>query len=101
MILATVLAFITGMTLAILSVVKHKNTTYLLAAKIVWLGEIVSISVMEIAMNGVDYWIGGVSAPSILAAIFWLGLILAFTTGYLAALPVNYWLVKKHLKKCH
>jgi hypothetical protein len=101
MILATILAFITGMLLAILSVVKHSKATYLVAAKTVWLGEIISISIMEIAMNAVDYWVGGVSAPSLLAPIFWIGLILAIPAGYLAALPVNYWLVRKHLKKCH
>lgn len=101
MALATILAFITGMLLAILSVVKNRKTTYIVAAKIVWLGEVVSITVMEIAMNTIDYWIGGVGASSIMDPIFWIGLALAIPAGYLAALPVNYWLVKKHLKKCH
>jgi len=101
MALATILAFITGMLLAILSVVKNRKTTYIVAAKTVWLGEVVSITVMEIAMNAIDYWIGGVGASSIMDPIFWIGLVLAIPAGYLAALPVNYWLVKKHLKKCH
>ena len=101
MALETILAFITGMLLAILSVVKNRKTTYIVAAKTVWLGEVVSITVMEIAMNAIDYWIGGVGASSIMDLIFWIGLALAILAGYLAALPVNYWLVKKHLKKCH
>ncbi len=101
MALATVLAFITGMGLAVMSVVKNRNTTYVLAIKIVWLGELVSIAVMEIAMNGTDYLVGGVNASSVFDAIFWIGLILAIPAGYLAALPVNYWLVRKHLKQCH
>lgn len=94
MALATILAFITGMLLAILSVVKNRKITYIVAAKTVWLGEIVSITVMEIAMNAIDYWIGGVGASSIMDQIFWIGLVFAIPAGYLAALPVNYWLVK-------
>jgi len=101
MALATVLAFITGMDLAVMFVVKNRNTTYILAMKTVWLGELVSIAVMEIAMNATDYFVGGVSAGSVFDAIFWIGLILAIPAGYFAALPVNYWLVKKHLKQCH
>jgi len=101
MILATILAFITGMLLAILSVVRNHKVTYILAAKTVWLGEIISISVMELAMNGTDYWIGGVSATSIFEPIFWIGFILAIPAGYIAALPVNYFLLKRNLKKCH
>jgi hypothetical protein len=101
MILSTILAFITGMWLASSSIVKNKTTTYLTAVKTVWLGEVTSISIMEIAMNTVDYFVGGVSAPSIFSAIFWIGLIAAIPAGYLSALPVNYFLIKKNLKKCH
>lgn len=101
MILATILAFITGMLLAINSVIKNHETTYTIAIKTVWLGEIVSITVMEIAMNATDYFIGGVSASSIFDSIFWIGIIFAIPVGYIAALPINYWLIKKHLKKCH
>ncbi len=101
MILATILAFITGMWLASSSIVKHRKTTYLTAIKTIWIGESISISVMEIAMNGVDYFVGGVSAPSLFAPIFWIGLIAAIPAGYLSALPINYYLIKKNLKKCH
>lgn len=101
MMIAAILAFIVGMLLAVLSVVKNHKTTYALAVKTVWLGEVVSIAVMEIAMNGIDYWIGGVSATSILEPIFWIGFFLAIPAGYISALPVNYWLLTKNLKKCH
>ena len=101
MILATILAFITGMLLAIRSVIKNHKTSYKIAAKTVWLGEVVSITVMEIAMNATDYLIGGVNASSIFDSIFWIGIIFAIPVGYIAALPVNYWLIKRHLKKCH
>ena len=101
MILATVLAFITGMFLAIRSVIKNHKTNYSTAAKTVWLGEVVSITVMEIAMNATDYLIGGVNASSIFDLIFWIGIIFAIPVGYIAALPVNYWLIKRHLKKCY
>lgn len=101
MILATILAFVTGMLLAVTSVIKNNKTTYTIAIKTVWLGEVVSITVMEIAMNITDYLIGGVSSNSIFDSIFWIGIISATPMGYIAALPVNYLLIKKHLKKCH
>lgn len=101
MILATILAFVTGMLLAVTSVIKNNKTTYTIAIKTVWLGEVVSITVMEIAMNITDYLIGGVSSNSIFDSIFWIGIISATPMGYIAALPINYLLIKKHLKKCH
>ena len=101
MLLATILAFITGMLLAVMSVVKNHQTTYSIAIKTVWLGEVVSITVMEITMNSVDYLMGGVNANSIFDDIFWLALALSIPAGYIAALPVNYFLIKRNLKKCH
>lgn len=101
MLLATVLAFITGLGLAVRAIIIKHGATIALAVKTIWLGEVISISVMEIAMNVVDYLIGGVGASSIFDSIFWIGLIFAIPAGYIAALPVNYWLVKRHLKKCH
>ncbi len=98
---ATILAFISGLLLAVISILKKHKISYLLAIKTVWFGEVISISGMEIAMNGVDYYIGGVNAVSIYDSIFWLGLIAAIPAGYITALPINYWLVKKNLKKCH
>lgn len=101
MTVATILAFITGILLAIFSLQKSSQATFQKAFKTVWLGEVVSIAVMEIAMNGTDYWLGGVTAPSVFSTIFWIGLLAALPAGYIAAFPVNYWLISKHLKKCH
>ena len=55
----------------------------------------VSMLLMEIAMNLADY--GMMGAPAITPAIlpFTLG------AGFLAAWPYNYWRLKKHGKCCH
>lgn len=100
-ILSTLLAFFTGMLLAVISIIKSQKTNYIIAIKTVWLGEMVAIAVMEIAMNTTDYLIGGMNANSVFDSIFWIGIMFAIPIGYVSALPVNYWLIKKHLKKCH
>jgi hypothetical protein len=101
MLLGTALAFIIGMSLAIKPVMTQQNLSLKQAFNAIWLGEVISIAVMELAMNGVDYWVGGVKAASIAEPIFWLGMAAAIPAGYIAALPVNYWLLSKELKKCH
>lgn len=55
----------------------------------------VSMLLMEIAMNLADY--GMMGAPAITPAVlpFTLG------AGFLAAWPYNYWRLKKHGKCCH
>ena len=56
---------------------------------------IISMLLMEVAMNGVDY--GMMGAPAITLAVlpFTLG------AGFLAAWPYNYWRLKKYGKSCH
>jgi len=56
---------------------------------------IISMLLMEVAMNIVDY--GMMGAPAITLAVlpFTLG------AGFLAAWPYNYWRLKKHGKSCH
>ena len=98
--LAVVLAFLVGMTLATRSVMHRQGLGFSQAFKVIFLGEVVSISVMELAMNTVDYLVGGIQAMSIMTPIFWLGLLAAIPAGYFAALPVNYWLLSRELKKC-
>ena len=100
-ILATTLAYISGFTLGLLPVVRDQGKTFAEAFKLIWIGEVISIGVMEIAMNGMDYAVGGMQAGSILAPMFWLGIAVAVPSGFLAAWPVNYWLLKKDLKNCH
>lgn len=98
--LAVALAFLFGMGLAVLPVMRQ-GATFAGALGAVWVGEVISITVMEIAMNGADYLIGGVQTGSLTAPLFWIGMALAIPAGFLAAWPVNHWLVSRHLKKCH
>ncbi|MFH1067107.1 MAG: DUF4396 domain-containing protein [bacterium] len=99
--LATLLAFFVGLFLAVLPLIKREKIPFKQAWRIVWLGEVVSIAVMEVAMNGVDYFVGGINVTSVMAPIFWFGLAAGVPAGYIAALPVNYWLLNRHLKRCH
>ena len=100
-ILATTLAYLTGITLGLLPVMKNRGVGLIEAFRIIWIGEVISIGVMEIVMNFVDYHMGGMAAPSILSWMFWRGILLAVPAGFLAAWPVNYWLLKRELKVCH
>ena len=99
--LATLLAYASGFTLGVLPVMKNRRTSFRNALRIIWFGEAVSIAVMELVMNLVDYRMGGMAAPSIVSWMFWRGLLFAIPAGFLAAWPVNYWLVRRDLKACH
>lgn len=100
-VLATALAYASGMTLGLVPVMKSRGIGLLAALRIIWIGEVVSIGVMEIVMNVVDYQMGGMGAPSIFSWMFVRGLAVAIPAGFLAAWPVNYWLIKRDLKGCH
>ena len=100
-ILATVLSYASGITLGLIPVMRSQQVGLLAALKIIWIGEVISIGVMEIVMNLVDYQMGGMGAQSIVAWTFWRGLIFAVPAGFLAAWPANYWLLKRELKACH
>jgi len=100
-ILATTLAFITGFTLGLWPLVRE-GKGWLEALRIIWLGEAISISVMEIVMNFTDYHMGGMTVGTIFHFQFWLGYLLALPAGFIAAWPVNYWLLKRNIKEpCH
>ena len=100
-ILATALSYLSGVTLGLLPVMKEQQVGLLDALRIIWIGEVISIGVMEIVMNTVDYHMGGMRAASIATWPFWRGLVFAVPAGFLAAWPVNYWLLKRELKACH
>ena len=100
-ILATALSYLSGMTLGLLPVMKDQRVGMFEALRIIWIGEVISIGVMEIVMNFVDYQVGGMSAPSVASWMFWRGILFAVPAGFLAAWPVNYWLLKRELKACH
>ena len=99
--LATTLAYAAGMTLGLVPVMKSRGVGLLDALRIIWIGEVISIGVMEIVMNSVDYHMGGMTAPSVMTWMFWRGIAFAIPAGFLAAWPVNYWLLKRDLKGCH
>jgi hypothetical protein len=100
-VLATLLSYVSGITLGLLPVMRSQGVGLLQALRIIWVGEVISIGVMEIVMNFVDYQMGGMGAPSIVHWAFWRGLVFAIPAGFLAAWPVNYWLLKRELKACH
>lgn len=99
--LATLLAYISGFTLGVIPVMKRENMGFWAALKLIWIGEAVSIGVMEIAMNGADYWMGGMQAGSIFTWQFVVALAVAVPAGFLAAWPINAWLLSRNLKACH
>ena len=100
-IIATALAYLVGMTLGLIPVMRSQQVGMLQALRIIWVGEVISIGVMEVVMNFVDYQMGGMTAPSIASWMFWRGILLAVPAGFLAAWPVNYWLLRRELKACH
>ncbi len=57
--LAVVLAYVSGFAMALVPVMKRAGLGLAAAMRVIWLGEAISIAVMEIAMNLVDYWLGG------------------------------------------
>lgn len=100
-ILATLLAYASGFTLGLLPVMRRQGLTLGAAFKLIWIGEAVSIGVMELVMNLVDWRMGGMSSGSALSWMFWRGLLFAVPAGFVAAWPVNYWLISRELKACH
>jgi len=101
MILATLLSYASGFTLGVVPVMRSQGGGLVRALRTIWLGEAISIGVMEIVMNLVDYRMGGVGAPSVLSWLYWRGLVVAVPAGFIAAWPINYWLIKRDLKACH
>ncbi len=99
--LATGLAYLAGMTLGLVPVMRSQGIGLAAAFRIIWVGEVISIGVMELVMNYVDYQMGGMTAPSVASWMFWRGILFAVPAGFIAALPVNYWLLKRNLKACH
>jgi hypothetical protein len=98
--LATLLGFLGGYAFGLWPLVRH-GMSWTQAFRAIWLGETISIAVMEFAMNFTDYHIGGVQAPSVLSGQFWLGYAIALPVGFAAAWPVNFWLLKRNIKQHH
>jgi hypothetical protein len=101
MTLAVVLAYISGFSLSIFPLMRRTGLSFSSAFKAIWIGEAISIAVMELVMNVVDYHMGGMQAASATSWQFWQALLFAIPAGYIAAFPVNVWLIARQLKKCH
>ena len=99
--LATGLAYVSGFALGLLPLIRQ-GMSPMQALRTIWLGEAISIAVMEIAMNFADYHMGGMAANSVLDPMFWLGIAVAVPAGFIAAWPVNWWLLRRNIKQpCH
>lgn len=101
MVLSTLLAYIFGFALTILPLMKRTKLSFKNAFKAIWVGEAVSIGIMELVMNAVDYHVGGMQVSSLGSSMFWVALGIAIPAGYIAAFPVNFWLISRQLKQCH
>jgi hypothetical protein len=99
-ILASVLAYASGFGLTMWPLLRS-GMTFPAALATVFIGEAVSIGVMEVAMNAVDYAMGGMGVKSLFAPRYWEALSVASVAGFLAAWPVNFWLLGRNMKKCH
>ena len=101
MLLGTLMGFASGFALGLRPLLQQ-GMSLRAALQSIWLGEVISISVMELAMNTTDYHVGGVMAPSLLSPMFWIGYGSALIAGFVAAWPVNRWMLASSIKKpCH
>ncbi|TXI04370.1 MAG: DUF4396 domain-containing protein [Rhizobium sp.] len=98
--LAVVLSFLSGFALTIAPMMR-RGVGFTTAFQTVWLGEVISISVMELMMNLIDYHMGGMRAVSMASSQYWEAFGAALVAGYLAALPVNKWMLSRNMKNCH
>ena len=98
--LAVVLSFISGFALTLLPMLR-RGFDFLESFRTVWVGEVISISVMELVMNIVDYRMGGMRGVSLVSIQYWEAFALALVAGFLAAWPVNAWMLSRNMKRCH
>jgi hypothetical protein len=99
-VLATALAYTSGFGLTIWPLLR-RGMDFWPALTTVFVGEAVSIGVMEVAMNAVDYAMGGMSVKSLFVPRYWEALGVASVAGFLGAWPVNFWLLGRNMKRCH
>lgn len=98
--LAVALSFVSGFALTIAPMMR-RGVGFKTAFQTVWLGELISISVMELMMNLIDYHMGGMRGVSMMHAQYWEAFGAAVVAGYFAALPVNKWMLSRNMKNCH
>jgi len=98
--LAIVLSFISGFAVTLIPMIRQ-GFGVLTSFRTVWLGEAISIGVMELAMNIVDYQMGGVRGVSLVSVRYWEAFAAALVAGFLFAWPVNGWMLRRNVKRCH
>lgn len=98
--LAVALSFVSGFALTLLPTIR-RGFSLADSFRTVWLGEVISISVMELVMNLVDYQMGGMRGVSLASPLYWQAFGQALIAGFLAALPVNAWMLNRNMKRCH
>jgi hypothetical protein len=98
--LAVVLSFVSGFAMTLLPMLR-RGFGLLSSFRTVWLGELISISAMELVMNLVDYQMGGMRGVSLDSARYWEAFAMALVAGYLAAWPVNAWMLGRNMQRCH
>jgi len=101
MAVATALAYACGFSLAVFPLMRRTGLNLPAAFSAIWLGEAISIGVMELVMNTIDYHMGGMRTGSILNPRFWEALAVATLVAFLVAWPVNAWLIAKQLRQHH
>ena len=101
MVVATALAYACGFALAVIPLMRRTGLDLPSAFAAIWLGEAISIGVMELVMNAIDYHMGGMRTGSVLNPRFWEALALATLVAFPVALPVNAWLIAKQLRQHH
>ena len=98
--LAVALSFLSGFALTLIPMLR-RGFGFADSFRTVWLGEVISISVMELVMNLVDYQMGGMRGVSLASARYWEAFAMALVAGFLAAWPVNAWMLSRDMKRCH
>lgn len=101
MVVSTALAYAAGFSLAVIPLMRQTGMNPGSAFAAIWIGEAISIGVMEIVMNAIDYHMGGMRTGSIASLRFWIALALATGIAFVVAWPVNAWLIAKELRKHH
>ncbi|HXS05301.1 MAG TPA: DUF4396 domain-containing protein [Rhizomicrobium sp.] len=101
MAVSTVLAYCAGFTLAATPLMRRTGLSLGAALGAIWIGEGISIGVMEIVMNAIDYQMGGMRTGSIFNMRFWAALAVATAVAFVIAWPVNAWLIAKKIKEHH
>jgi hypothetical protein len=101
MIVSTCLAYAAGFSLAVFPLMRRTGMDFAGALSAIWIGEAISIGVMELVMNAIDYDMGGMRTGSIANLRFWQALVVATAVAFLVGWPVNAWLIARQLRQHH